>query len=1231
MLAHLLAASILLATRVGLPAETVYDRLGYLSITADAPLLAGHGRMARVEYKAKFSGNVHVWTSIVTPRAHAWSTRSLPPAESSVQAQWSLPRLDLFLRVETADGILVKEDDNSGGDQMPYLRLSVRRDSTYVFLIALPPSVQAAEFQWHAMASPESETTRKADEASRAILDEIRRLRAAGQPSEARTELEGALAQLRNVDGGDHSDVVQAARLRLGQEALYLRALPLAFDAFTIAEAHFARVLPPKHISLQKPRQNIATCLLADGRLDQAQSLLETVERTLLEQLPAATPEVGGVRVMLGRILNERGRFGDARRQFESILADSKGKLSRSSDVALSARQNLSYSLIELRDYAGARPLCEGLLADYASAKRDDSDPQLARVNLAAALKGLGDLEGAKLLLREAIGKLESNVVRTDSQLLRAKLMLAKTKRLLGDTHGARAMFQSIVDDCSGAIPEDEATLDSARYELARVMGDLGEAKQACAMLRGALERLETTEKPDSLILASRRLAVATLLRRLERDEEAQVIVSKILKSCALPGLAGTEYEHAAQALEALSLKDHGDLDAARRLQEAVLVARTAMYPSEHADCQATRVNLIETLVAQSGLAQVGMAIAPPIVTANRDRCRALTLELVRGQLDAARQALLSSPGREAEELCARLDDALDVALSVAHGYGVFAPSPDLAIEAFRLSEMTRGAAFTAARLAHAAAGSPEYARLQAKLVEAAASIAKSGRRVGATDGDLDRAQMRRETLEHDMLERVPKTVSGNRGSIEFDVEKLASRLGPKRVAVAFRRYSDWTWVQGEGDGSKRPDCSPSERMCAFVVHGCLAASPDSDARSPARLAPLTVIDIGEIGEIRKAVRDWRRDVGVSDRDMSVVDHPNDYALKSGLALRALTFDKLLIALKDAERVVVVADDDLHLVPFDALPLSDSEVVGDRWRIETRSTLTELLDDTPPRRSGLLVSIGGPAFDEDPQETPVDVAHEGVEVRPIPARGSQAPASSRTRFENLFAAGDEAKGVAQIYKSAGLGEDPLLRVGRAASASALLELAPRAGYLHVVTHGWAGSELIRSWSDPMPLQRKIALAGGSAPDERDRGLNPMLLCGLAFTGANLGPDSLGIAPGLVTAEELSALDLSACELAVLSACDTSMGERRSGQGVASLQRALQLAGARSVITSLWKVPDEPTEQLMQEFYQQFWIYGKDKHAALWNAKTLLRRGNSAGREPLPTKAWGAWVLTGSPD
>ena len=102
------------------------------------------------------------------------------------------------------------------------------------------------------------------------------------------------------------------------------------------------------------------------------------------------------------------------------------------------------------------------------------------------------------------------------------------------------------------------------------------------------------------------------------------------------------------------------------------------------------------------------------------------------------------------------------------------------------------------------------------------------------------------------------------------------------------------------------------------------------------------------------------------------------------------------------------------------------------------------------------------------------------------------------------------------------------------------------------------------------------------------------------------------------------LDLSGCELAVLSACQTNVGVRRGGQGIASLQQALMGAGVRTAVTSLWRVPDETTRELMVDFYRRLWAQGKPKAQALWEAKQKLRRKRDADGKPVhATRDWGA--------
>ncbi|HEV3122393.1 MAG TPA: CHAT domain-containing protein, partial [Isosphaeraceae bacterium] len=158
------------------------------------------------------------------------------------------------------------------------------------------------------------------------------------------------------------------------------------------------------------------------------------------------------------------------------------------------------------------------------------------------------------------------------------------------------------------------------------------------------------------------------------------------------------------------------------------------------------------------------------------------------------------------------------------------------------------------------------------------------------------------------------------------------------------------------------------------------------------------------------------------------------------------------------------------------------------------------------------------------------------------------------------------------------------------------------------------------------------------------GFHPGLLSGLVCAGANQ-PAQPGHDDGILTALEVAELDLTGTELVVLSACETGLGEAvAGGEGLLGLQRAFQVAGARNVVASLWKVSDSATRMLMERFYANLWVKGLSPAAALREAQlSLLRRGRERGLEPeegrnvphvsdrLPPRHWAAFVVSSAGD
>jgi CHAT domain-containing protein len=147
--------------------------------------------------------------------------------------------------------------------------------------------------------------------------------------------------------------------------------------------------------------------------------------------------------------------------------------------------------------------------------------------------------------------------------------------------------------------------------------------------------------------------------------------------------------------------------------------------------------------------------------------------------------------------------------------------------------------------------------------------------------------------------------------------------------------------------------------------------------------------------------------------------------------------------------------------------------------------------------------------------------------------------------------------------------------------------------------------------------------------------NTLLRSGLALAGANAvfentGKASNGSNDGILTAYEVSAINLLGTDLVVLSACETGIGDIAPGEGVLGLRRAFRRAGAQSILMSLWKIPDKRTSALMHEFYQQ-WLSGKSKRDALRDSVLeSLRRTRAKYDHSLPY-LWSGFILAGNPN
>jgi CHAT domain-containing protein/tetratricopeptide (TPR) repeat protein len=168
----------------------------------------------------------------------------------------------------------------------------------------------------------------------------------------------------------------------------------------------------------------------------------------------------------------------------------------------------------------------------------------------------------------------------------------------------------------------------------------------------------------------------------------------------------------------------------------------------------------------------------------------------------------------------------------------------------------------------------------------------------------------------------------------------------------------------------------------------------------------------------------------------------------------------------------------------------------------------------------------------------------------------------------------------------------------------------------------ASEEKIKDIYKPSVLL--LSTHGFFQPDSTP-GTNPLIHSGLLLSGSartlREGKSRNEADDGILTAYEAMNLNLDNTELVVLSACETGLGEIKNGEGVYGLQRAFQVAGARHMIMSLWKVDDTVTQQLMVRFFKH-WLNGKSKQAAFNQAQKEIQARH---REPY---YWGGFVMMG---
>lgn len=378
------------------------------------------------------------------------------------------------------------------------------------------------------------------------------------------------------------------------------------------------------------------------------------------------------------------------------------------------------------------------------------------------------------------------------------------------------------------------------------------------------------------------------------------------------------------------------------------------------------------------------------------------------------------------------------------------------------------------------------------------------------------------------------------------------------------------------------------------------------------------LIDLGEAEPIDQMIADFRASITGereqdTNRDMvktKTLPVPPDEN-RVGRALRTAVFDPLASAFSDRKRLFLAPDGDLARLPFEVLPTDDGRFLIDDYSISYLGCGRDVLrfQASPAGQPAEALVAADPDFDLSSGTGSASASKEAA------SRQSRDMDASDLSFDRLPGTRDEGTRVAKL-----LNVQPWLQ-GEVLEQRLKQVRSP--WILHLATHGFFLEDQHRD-----PNQERSWTAGSDLG--RLSGLrleNPLLRSGLVLAGGNTwlkkGPLPPEAEDGLLTAEDVTGMDLLDTELVVLSACNTGLGEIRTGEGVFGLRRAFVLAGAKTLVMSLWKVPDQETCELMEDFYRRI-LAGEPRAEALRSAQLAMK-----AKYPHPFY-WGAFICQGNP-
>jgi CHAT domain-containing protein/tetratricopeptide (TPR) repeat protein len=1004
-------------------------------------------------------------------------------------------------------------------------------------------------------------------------------------------EMAKAAAQALGVRHGLTLDA-QAAQARALQNAGRYAEADTALAAACDARRKSYGDLHPKTGRCLAQQAELAR---QSGEFDKAADLIGKALSIQDGAMAAGDPAGFSTRSEAAAIALRQARLPEAQDMLESLLADAEA--AGDVETAIAAKGDLAEVVDERGDHARAETLAKEVLAHQTGILGDAHPNTVATLSsLGAIYRKQGRLAEAEAVFKDAYGRFDKVLGLGHRSTIVAANNLGEILEKEGLYDQAEPYLRTAVEGSRKVLGDSHPSTLVAMNNLALLNESQGNFDKAEAFYKSAIAvftRKAGANHPDTIAFVNN-LAYLHLLK--EEFDKAEPLFRQV--AAAWTKTYGARHQNTLKARNSLARTLHrtGKLADAETLFRDVLGTRRQVLGERHLDVLRSEIdygNLLRTakrLDEADSLLTSARAVAESVL----GPLHPYTFEALNA-LAAVKEGKGDLKGGfdVRQTLFARRTDFLNRMLYVTgdnarEGY-VRLHQPELAAYMdllTRLDPVAAGRGFLDISL-----------NRKGILFKVASELQQMGRL--SRDPELER-------LSRELTETRKKlaalTLSGPTeetrdnhveivSGLEESINRLQGDLG--RASVRFQKTTER--IKLEELVSFLPDEAVLVDFQVFSVEGrqrLVAATLRKEDGKPV----FGMVQYKDAAAVDAAIQKYRTDIQSEEIEL-------DEMLETGQKTYDLIWKPLAEAVGSKSRVYVIPDGMLNILPFTALVEKNGKYLIERLDLHIYTTARNLLPSKLPAAQGGYMINAGPDYNTDAvagkdtlekARSRGGAVHEGLRGMSSGMRG--------LKFDPLPGAEKEGQLIRQ--KVEGVGKPNVIFSKAAAQEQVLRDLRQPPEILHIATHGFFLKP------DDTLRKRLLKLQRGGDIQLPPPGDNPLLRSGLAFAGINANAQLLGEIDtdndGVLTALEVLGLDLTGTRLAILSACETGLGEIHEGEGVYGLRRAFQEAGAGSVVSSLWEVSDAGTQTLMNALYGRL-LAGQSPHRALREAQMEMLR------------------------